>query len=59
MDSVSVDEYGDVNPFDAVSQATPAADALADISWPIPEDLASGNYVIWVEVSKEFDHNST
>ena len=24
-----------------------------------PKDLVAGNYVMWVEVSKEFDHNET
>jgi hypothetical protein len=59
MDSESVSTYAMLNTFDAVSQATPVYDALADVSWPIPDDLAMGNYVMWVEVSKEFDHNAT
>jgi len=61
-DHASVDEFTP-NPFDAVSQPTPKPDpsdpaAIAEINWPIPQDLPPGDYVVWVEVSKEFDHNS-
>ena len=59
MDSSSVDQYSMMNTFDAVSQATPLPDTLASLSWPIPETMSTGNYVMWVEVSKEFDHNAT
>jgi len=59
MDSDSVDQYAALNTFDAVSQATPVPDSLAAISWPIPDTMPSGSYVMWVEVSKEFDHNAT
>ncbi|HEY4182113.1 MAG TPA: CFI-box-CTERM domain-containing protein [Kofleriaceae bacterium] len=59
MDSVSVDGYNDMNPFDAISQATPAKDALVTSSWPIPDTLPMGDYVMWVEASTEFDHNDT
>ncbi|MBA3457708.1 MAG: hypothetical protein H0T42_31790 [Deltaproteobacteria bacterium] len=59
VDSVDVDRFGDLNPFDTVSQATPMTGVVADISWPLPEDLPAGDYVMWVEVAKEFDHNAT
>lgn len=59
MDHPSVDTFNNMNPFDAVSQATPNTSQLATISWPIPPDLAMGDYVVWIEVSTEFDHNST
>jgi len=59
MDSDSVEQYPVLNTFDAVSKATPLPDALADVSWPIPDTMTAGNYVMWVEVSKEFDHNAT
>ncbi len=59
MDSASVDEFPILNTFDAVSKATPLPDALAEVSWPIPDTMVAGNYVMWVEVSKEFDHNAT
>ncbi len=57
-DHATVDEFSP-NPFDAVSQATPAMDTPTEISWPIPEDLTAGDYVMMVEVAKEFDHNAT
>lgn len=59
MDSATVDTFNDMNPFDAISQATPAVGQLAAVSWPIPQDLPAGEYVVWVEVSAEFDHNDT
>jgi len=59
VDSTDVDMFAGLNPFDAVSQATPVAGALAEVSWPIPDTLVAGDYVMWVEVAKEFDHNAT
>lgn len=58
-DSESVDMYPALNPFDTVSQATPPNGAPAQFSWPIPASLPAGNYTMWVEIAKEFDHNST
>jgi len=58
MDSPSVGDYKAMNPFDAVSQATPAIGALTQISWPIPADLATGGYVLFMEVSLEQDFNA-
>lgn len=58
-DSDAVDMYAALNPFDAVSQATPKNGQAAQFSWPIPASLPSGNYVMWLEVSREFDHNAT
>lgn len=59
LDSPSVDEYAAINPFDGVSQATPQPDTLATLSWAIPATIGTGSYVMWVEISKEFDHNET
>jgi hypothetical protein len=60
-DSASVDQYKSINPFDAVSQATPVLGQQAQITWPIPQDLPMpmGDYVMFVEVSKAFDTNAT
>jgi hypothetical protein len=58
-DSPSVDMYHQMNPFDAVSQATPPEGVQSDITWPIPEDLPMGDYVMYVEVAKAFDTNGT
>ncbi|MBL0220536.1 MAG: hypothetical protein IPQ07_42540 [Myxococcales bacterium] len=57
-DSDSVDMYPVLNPFDSISQATPKNGELAQFSWPIPPNLPTGNYTLWVEVSREFDHNT-
>ncbi len=59
MDSPSVDEYKAMNPFDAVSAATPRPGLATTISWPITESLAMGDYVMWIEVAQAFDHNTT
>jgi len=58
-DSASVSMFAMLNPFDAVSQPTPASGVDARISYAVPPDLASGDYVLWIEVSKEFDMNGT
>ncbi|MBV8756343.1 MAG: hypothetical protein JO257_03645 [Deltaproteobacteria bacterium] len=58
-DSPSVSTYKQVNPFDAVSQATPREGEEASLSWAFPQNLAQGDYVMWIEVSKAFDLNST
>jgi hypothetical protein len=60
-DSPSVDMYKSINPFDAVSQATPPLGQQAEIDWPIPQNLPMpmGDYVMWVEVSKAFDTNAS
>ena len=59
LDDPAVATYKAMNPFDAVSQATPIGGMDFTTSWPIPPDLAPGDYVMFVEVSKEFDFNST
>jgi len=58
-DSPSVNMYKSLNPFDAITQATPLGGTQTEASWPIPSDLPVGNYVMWVEVSKAFDFNDT
>lgn len=57
-DDPSVDLYDMLNPFDAVSQATPPTGTLATITWPVPEGMTAGDYVLMVEVSREFDFNA-
>jgi hypothetical protein len=58
-DSPSVQMYRSMNPFDAVSQATPRLGELAEISWPMPPTLAVGDYVLMMEVALEQDYNDT
>ena len=57
QDHPSVDMFAMLNPFDAVSQPTPAAGVLTKITWPVPVELAAGTYTLWLEVAKEFDMN--
>ena len=59
VDSASVDMYKTLNPFDAVTHATPPGGQLTEITWPIPTDLPTGDYVMFVEVSQSFDFNAT
>lgn len=59
IDADGVATYDDLNPFDSVSQATPAPDLPFTVSWPIAEDMVVGDYVLFLEVAKEFDHNAT
>ncbi len=59
VDAPSVDMYKLLNPFDAVTQATPIGGMPAQISWQVPSDLPAGSYVLWLEVSEAFDFNDT
>jgi hypothetical protein len=57
-DAASVAMYDQLNPFDAVSQASPEDGTQSRFSWAAPKDLPTGNYVLWMEVSREFDQNA-
>ena len=59
VDSPDIDTYTMLNPFDGVSQATPEGDVPAELVWQTPATLPDGNYVLFVEVNKEFDQNDT
>jgi len=59
QDSGDVLMFAMLNPFDAISQPTPAIGAMAQVGWAVPADLPLGDYVLFVEVSKEFDMNAT
>ncbi|HEU5058124.1 MAG TPA: fibronectin type III domain-containing protein [Kofleriaceae bacterium] len=56
-DHPSVETMADLNPFDAVSTATPPGGERYVASWPVPPSVPNGEYVLWLEVSKEFDQN--
>lgn len=58
-DAVSVAMYDELNPFDAVSQASPRDGEPSSFAWSIPPELPAGPYVLFVEVNREFDHNAT
>ena len=59
IDSPSVQMYKAMNPFDAVSQATPRLGVASQASWPIPSDVKMGDYVLFVEVALEQDFNTS
>jgi hypothetical protein len=52
-----VDLYRQLNPFDSVSRATPSPDINTRLTWTAPQELPAGNYMLWIEVSKEADYN--
>jgi Fibronectin type III domain len=58
-DHPDVDMFRQVNPFDTVSRATPVAGTLARLTRTVSSRVTPGNYVLWVEVSKEFDENAS
>ena len=58
-DSPSVPMFAGLNPFDAITAATPVGGTPYEVAWPIPPNLVDGNYVLFAEVSKEFDQNDT
>jgi hypothetical protein len=59
QDATDVAQFGERNPFDAISQATPIMGKPAAFSWPVPPALPPGSYVLFVETSRESDHNAT
>ncbi|MEO8701171.1 MAG: fibronectin type III domain-containing protein, partial [Kofleriaceae bacterium] len=59
QDSPSVEMYATLNPFDAISQATPASGSTLQYSWAMPNTVLPGEYILWVEVSKELDMNGS
>jgi hypothetical protein len=57
VDHPDVEELADWNDLDAVSQATPPGGAEYTLRFGVPGTLPDGDYVVWVEASKEFDPN--
>ncbi|HTE51831.1 MAG TPA: fibronectin type III domain-containing protein [Kofleriaceae bacterium] len=58
-DDPTVEGMAALNPFDGVSRATPRGDEPYEVSWPVPGDMPTGDYVMWLEVSREFDQNAS
>jgi len=58
VDSDDAVEFSSMNSFDSVSRATPIGGEAFEVAWAIPTDLPDGDYVAWVEVSKEQDANA-
>jgi hypothetical protein len=59
VDTPDVDLYRALNPFDAVSQATPPGGSPATVTWAAPQTVDYGSYVLFVEASKTYDFNAT
>ncbi len=59
IDDIAVSMFDQMNNLDSVSTATPAGNLPHTINWQIPDAMGLGDYVLWVEVAKEFDHNGT
>jgi hypothetical protein len=57
IDHPSVATFASLNPFDAVSRATPPGGEAQRLLYPIPETMPDGDYVAWAEVSAEWDQN--
>jgi hypothetical protein len=58
-DSADVEMFATLNPFDAVSQPTPAFGLDAAVSYTVSPDVPAGDYMLFVEVSKELDMNAS
>jgi hypothetical protein len=57
--TISAKRYADLNDLDLVSAATPPYGQPFSKSWRVPDTLPDGAYVMFVEVSKEFDLNAS
>ena len=49
----------DINDLDSVAAATPVYGQPYTHTWRVPDSLADGNYVLFLEISKEFDTNAS
>jgi hypothetical protein len=58
-DDPSVEMFSTMNPFDAVSAPTPALGEDARVTYAFDPALPFGDYVLFIEVSKEFDFNAS
>jgi len=59
FDDPSAAMFAMLNPFDAISRPSPLTGVSTQLSVALPPALPSGDYVLWLEVSKEFDMNGT
>lgn len=56
--AVSAERYRTMNDLDAVATATPPYGSPYTGRWRIPSTLPPGDYVVWLEINKEFDNNA-
>jgi hypothetical protein len=57
--NVSAASYASMNDLDAIAAATPAYGQPYTRTWRIPSSLPAGDYVVAVEVNKEYDTNAS
>jgi hypothetical protein len=55
---LSARSYATINDLDAVAAATPPYGSVYGGTWKVPANLAAGDYLVMVEVNKEYDTNS-
>ncbi len=58
-DANDMKSYGDINGLDAITRATPPGDRTETVRWAVPNTLPPGDYVVWLEVSRESDFNAS
>jgi len=58
-DSDDVLRYSELNTFDSITRATPLGGTPTEVNWAVPPETPVGDYVVWAEVSKAFDFNSS
>jgi hypothetical protein len=59
VDGTDPGTYASLNDLDTVSAATPPYGQPYSSTWQIPAGLAPGDYVVRVEVNKEYDDNAS
>jgi hypothetical protein len=52
-------KYAELNDLDLVASATPPYGRPFSKLWRVPDDLPEGDYVLFLEISKEFDNNAS
>jgi hypothetical protein len=57
--AMSARQFADINDLDAVTMATPPYGRPHTGTWIVPAAIPNGRYALLVEVSKEFDTNSS
>ena len=59
VDHADMQDFESMNTLDAISQPTPPGGRAMTLSALLSSELPEGEYVAWIEVSKEFDQNAS
>ncbi len=54
---ISARSFSTLNDLDAVAAATPPYGEIAIVTWRLPSSYGQGEYVVKIEINKEFDQN--